>query len=121
MLALALPDRLTGTFYITIKLAAPTSPPRVFAEVPFQPGTLFFSWDALPCDEQNGVITGYNVTLSGENYYVSEIAREGVSYMRFDDLQPCMEYKFRMNAVNRAGAGPFSVPVAVYTLPVRKY
>ncbi|XP_072019217.1 receptor-type tyrosine-protein phosphatase F-like [Amphiura filiformis] len=96
--------------------AAPISPPRVYTEAPFRDGTLFFTWEPLPCDEQNGIITGYNVTLSGENYYMSEIAGPNESYKRFDNLKPCVEYKFRMNAINGAGAGPFSVPVAAYTL-----
>ena len=103
-------------------ILAPSAPPRVYSYPPLREGILYFSWEPLPCDEQNGIMTGYNVTLEGADLFVTETVSLLETSQQFDSgLLPCTEYKFRVNGINRVGMGPQSRPEVVSTVSVRKY
>jgi len=70
----------------------------------------------VPCDQQNGPITGYVV-----QYYATCDPDRDVQQTKsvvttgsiFDALTPNTEYAFQVAAVNTNGTGPFSEPVTL--------
>lgn len=78
--------------------------------------SLNISWTPPPFLDQNGIITGYNVTY--ERADVSDSVTELSATDRFiliADLTPFTNYSVRVAARTAVGAGPFSPPITVQT------
>ena len=68
------------------------------------------SWGVVPCAARNGEITGYMINYTTANDKSSNItmAQANTSNKIIAGLSPCIEYSFRVAAVNINGTGPFS-------------
>ena len=73
-------------------------------------------WEAVPCVEQNGDITGYNVTLleSGQIERVKYVD-ENVNKVIISELTPSTTYSIQVAAVNSQGTGPYSDIINITT------
>ncbi|XP_063046081.1 fibronectin type-III domain-containing protein 3A-like [Engraulis encrasicolus] len=76
------------------------------------PSRLAVRWKE-PCDH-GAEITGYNIDL-GEQLPLSV---ERTSHHVLESLQPNTTYRVRVRAVNSIGAGPYSCPLKLRTLPL---
>ena len=96
----------------TVPSAAPTSV-NVSA---LNPTALIVRWEAVPCIEQNGDITGYSVQYrvvgseSIQNMSVSEVTETTIS-----NLIPSTNHFIEVAAMNRAGIGVYSTSLVVET------
>ena len=74
------------------------------------------SWREVPCDQQNGPITGYVVqyyATCGPDRDVQQTKSVVTTGSIIDGLTPNTEYAFQVAAVNTNGTGPFSEPVTL--------
>jgi len=70
----------------------------------------------VPCDHQNGPITGYVVryyATCGPDRDVQQTKSVVTTGSIIDGLTPNTEYAFQVAAVNTNGTGPFSDPVTL--------
>ena len=72
-------------------------------------------WEAVPCIEQNGDITGYTVCVlvSGEMERVEDAG--DVNEVTISDLTPSTTYSIQVAAVNSEGTGPYSDLITIDT------
>lgn len=76
-----------------------------------------FSWKQLPCWQQNGPISGYEIHLyQGRKLQFSDriMGSDSTNY-KADDLRPGTEYGFKLAAINDAGRGEFSPILEIHT------
>ena len=69
------------------------------------------SWQPLPPEERNGIITGYNVRVLGlntEDNYVLPLVNN--TWLVVGDLHPFYAYRFSV-AAQTVSLGPFSTAV----------
>ena len=89
----------------------PSGIPQSLEVMSVQLSEVFLRWRDVPCDQQNGPITGYVV-----RYYASCGLDRDVQQTKsvvttgsiIDGLTPNTEYAFQVAAVNTNGTGPFS-------------
>jgi len=95
----------------------PTGAPPLLEVTFVQPTNVSLRWREMPCDQQNGQITGYVV-----RYYATcgphrDVQQQTKSVVKtgsiIDSLTPNTEYAFQVAAVNTNGTGPFSKPVTL--------
>ena len=74
-------------------------------------------WEAVPCIEQNGDITGYTVRVlvSGEMERVEDVVGDNVNEVIISDLTPSTTYSIQVAAVNSEGTGPYSDLIIIDT------
>ena len=77
------------------------------------------SWKPIHCRHRNGKITHYllNHKHSSMNEYLTF---ENKLEVTLDNLHPNTRYLFKVAGVNRAGTGPFSLPLELVTTGGRK-
>ena len=95
-----------GTYYLP---TAPHAPPQsvMFEYDRDSPEMVFFSWQPPPPDQQNGVITRYDIVctpssgqlVNGISYYNALNATVGM-------FTPATQYSCTITASTRAGTGP---------------
>ena len=73
---------------------------------------LTVQWEAVPCIEQNGDITGYTVRV-GEMERVEDVG--DVNEVTISDLTPSTTYSIHVAAVNSEGTGPYSDLIIINT------
>ena len=75
------------------------------------------TWNEVNCIERNGLITGYTVMISNSSitYSLTSIKR----YIILNDLVLGTVYIISVAAVNSAGRGPFSDPIALLLQPLQ--
>ena len=74
------------------------------------------SWREVPCDQQNGPITGYVVqyyAICGPDRDMQQTKSVVTTESIIDGHTPNTEYAFQVAAVNTNGTGPFSEPVTL--------
>ncbi|XP_019859087.1 PREDICTED: contactin-6-like [Amphimedon queenslandica] len=73
------------------------------------------TWNEVDCSKHNGLITGYTVIISNSSitYSVTSTKR----YIILNDLVLDTVYIISVAAVNSAGSGPFSDPIALLLHP----
>ena len=71
--------------------------------------TLTIQWGLLPCDEQNGNITGYKVTWRNKTLNISG------AEVTLTNLNSSTTYHFQVAAVNMVGTGPLKSLTATTT------
>ena len=76
---------------------------------------LTVQWEAVPCIEQNGDITGYTVRVmtSGETDRVEDVG--DVLQDTISGLTASTTYSIQVAAVNSIDTGPYSDPVTIDT------
>ena len=92
---------------------APSAPPDSVTVAGMTSSTLTVQWGMVPCIHRNGEITGYSVRYSGggSTQTVTVVEME----VTIQDLMPSTNYFIEVAAVNNAGIGPYSDPIAVDT------
>ena len=73
-------------------------------------------WEAVPCIEQNGNITGYTVRVleSGEMNRVEDVGSD-VTQVTISDLTPSTTYSIQVAAVTSEDTGPYSDLIIIDT------
>ena len=71
-------------------------------------------WDPPPFNDQNGVITGYQVNIIYQNTTIVSIITINTSIVA-NNLQEFEEYVIEVAAMTSVGLGPFSDPVSSQT------
>ena len=74
-------------------------------------------WDEVPAAQQNGIITGYNITYKSqtENDDGSVLAGRDDRQKNLTNLKEYVNYSIAVSASTVKGAGPASKPIVVRT------
>ena len=74
-------------------------------------------WNEVPADQQNGIITGYNITYQSqtENDDDSVQVNGSVRQTELTNLKEYVNYNITVFASTVKGDGPASVPIVVTT------
>lgn len=79
------------------------------------PDSIELSWSPPPPQNQNGEITGYNITVTATNTGVTFTVFSVANSTVVGSLTPFTTYIYSVAAVTNAGTGPFSSPNTVTT------
>lgn len=95
---------LLKLFYIFIE---PSSAPENFTVVELTSDSMVISWDPLPSDAQNGIITSYNFTCQAE----ADVASFVMTYpaagsYNISGFTPAATYICTVLAITAGGSGP---------------
>ena len=94
---------------------APTAPPSLTAYYVVDSTSLFFSWNAPPVDQQNGIIRHYVLALTELDTGIMFNHSTAGSNFTFMSLHPSYTYQVAVAAVT-IDSGPFSASVTLQTL-----
>ena len=85
--------------------------------------SILVSWDEVPADQQNGIITGYTITYQSqtENHNGSVSVRPNDHQKNITGLKEYANYNITVFASTVKGDGPRSSPVLVRTDQNSKY
>ena len=74
-------------------------------------------WNEVPADQQNGIITGYNITYQSqtENDNGSVQVNGSVHQTELTNLKEFVKYNITVFASTKNGDGPASVAIVVRT------
>ena len=95
-------------------IIVPTAPPSLTAYYVVDSTSLFFSWNAPPVDQQNGIIRYYIVALTELNTGFMLNHSTAGSNFTFKSLHPSYTYHVEVAAVT-IDSGPFSASIALQT------
>lgn len=73
------------------------------------PESVIASWDPPPPEDQNGIITLYNLTCQSEEYVAGTFPVEG-SYV-LSGFRPATTYNCSVLAITAGGSGPPAVQI----------
>ncbi|KAI6661081.1 hypothetical protein LOD99_13803 [Oopsacas minuta] len=98
----------------------PSSAPQNFTATADSDTSLTVSWGDVIEEDRNGIITKYRVcvriTSSGFCLSLAEVSTPTTQTI-VSGLTPNTEYRIFIRAFTSAGAGPYSTPITVITLP----
>ena len=97
-------------------LQVPSGAPQSLEAAFLQSTEVSLNWTEVPCDQQNGPITGYVVryyATCGPDRDVHQTKSVVTTGSIIDGLTPNTEYAFQVAAVNTNGSGPFSEPITL--------
>ena len=98
-----------------VSSTVPSSPPSNYTAVALSSRSILLTWDAPPVEGQNGIITGYTVTITElETGEVSTMFTESNNLTLYP-LQPFTTYGFIVLAQTVVGSGPATHFVSVTT------
>ncbi|KAI6661005.1 Phosphatidylinositol phosphatase PTPRQ-like [Oopsacas minuta] len=104
--------------YSTTSEVTPTEAPTNLQVRAITSTSTTISWEPPTLEEQNGVITGYEVIAVGQqhdtNIYEDIVSEYTLSY-KFDNLEEFHEYKLQVRARNAIGFGPYTRILTVVT------
>ena len=94
---------------------APSAAPNSVSVYAMSFTAIIVQWEAVPCIEQNGDITGYivRVLVSGEMERVEDVG--DVNEVTISDLTPSTTYSIQVAAVNSEDTGPYSDLIIIDT------
>ena len=100
---------------------APAVPPAVDTAVPTTT-TINVTWNELACQHRRGVITHYEVRYNTSDFNEDRSLTLNTTMgddtsLLIEDLEEFGNYTIEVRAHTAAGAGPYSSPVDVQTLP----
>ena len=112
------PGPYTNWIVIRTLEGAPTNPPVDVTTIAHSSTTIKLLWKAPLKQEQNGVITGYDVEITAvsNSYFAKQSVGGSYDLYTFTNLKPHREYSLRVAAKTQAGVGPFSEPITELTL-----
>ena len=93
--------------------AVPASPPENVNAVNISSTSIQVSWEPVPCIDQNGVITQYEVeynqtTFSEVSMYNTTTVNSTTFMVDLTGLEEYVVYSIRVRAYTSVGAGPYS-------------
>ena len=94
---------------------APSAAPTNVSVYAMSSTAITVQWEAVPCIEQNGDITGYIVQYGSQT---QSLSGGSVTETTISDLSPSTTYNVRVTAVNDADTGPFSNTISIMTLGI---
>ena len=96
---------------------APSAAPNSVSVYAMSSTALIVQWEAVPCIEQNGDITGYivHVLESGEMERVEDVVGDDVNNVTISELTPSTTYSIQVAAVNSEDTGPYSDLIIIDT------
>ena len=85
--------------------------------------SILVEWNDVPDFDQNGIITGYNITYRSKTENYNEFAEAGPDERQKEvtDLREYVEYDITVRASTSKGDGPDSSPITVRTDQDGKY
>jgi len=103
---------------------APVVSPEVATPVPTTT-TINVTWNELSCQDRHGVITHYEVRYNTSDFnedisLILNITMGDDTSLLIEDLEEFGNYTIEVRAHTTAGAGPYSSPMSVQTLPDSK-
>ena len=95
----------------------PGAPPENVTGQNSSSTSILVTWDEVPADQQNGIITGYTITYHSqtENDNGSVQVNSSVRQTELTDLKKYVNYNITVLASTVEGDGPASVPIVVRT------
>ena len=105
-------NQINTIFSPSVPLGAPQSLEATFV----QSTEVSLNWTDVPCDQQNGPITGYVVryyATCGPDRDVQQTKSVVTTGSIIDGLTPNTEYAFQVAAANTNGTGPFSEAITL--------
>ena len=108
--------------YALFLSSVPSSPPDNITGIVLSPTEILVTWDMVPLNDQNGIITLYEVLyqpLETFNETIKAITREvfGTEMsITLTDVQEFVNYTISVRAYTIVGVGPYSEEVMVTTL-----
>ena len=107
------------SFHFTL-CAVPEAPPANVTTSLTRRNEIDVSWDPPPLDDQNGLITCYNVCYNVEGAQAEQCVNassSSTSIILTMDISPGTTYLIRVAAATAVGLGPFSGDYRQMTLP----
>ena len=95
---------------------APSAAPTDVSVYAMSSTAINVQWEAVPCIEQNGDITGYTVRVleTGEMERVGDVG-DDVNEVTISDLTPSTTYSIQVAAVNIIDTGSYSDLITIDT------
>ena len=95
---------------------APSAAPTNVSVLNVNSTAITVQWEMVPCNEQNGDITGYTVRVleSGEMERVEDVGGD-VTQVTISELTPSTTYSIQVAAVNSIDTGPYSSLITIDT------
>ena len=98
-----------------ILISVPTATPTELIIVSTTPNAINLSWASPPRESHNGVINGYFINITTNNFEESQLLFSTEEFIAVDSLQPYTMYFYSVAAYTDAGLGPYSVIFPVTT------
>ena len=87
----------------------PSAPPTSVSASALNSTAITVQWEAVPCIDQNGYITGYSVQYGSETMSVSGDFSGGMYVI--SGLMPSTTYSIQVAAETSAGTGTYSAAI----------
>ena len=94
--------------------APSASPDNVQAEV-LSHDTVLVAWGTVPCQQRNGLITGFDINISTNGLLVKTVSVGVTTTANLTGLSPLQWYAISVAAIGEEGTGPHSAPQLVKT------
>ena len=94
---------------------APSAAPNSVSVSEVTSSSITVQWEAVPCIEQNGNITGYTVWYGSQT---QSVLGGSVTETTISNLTPSTTYNIQMAAMNDAGTGDYSNTISIMTLGI---
>ena len=104
-------------------ISEPDGPPQNVSGQNSSSTSILVMWNEVPSADQNGIITGYNITYKSqtENDNGNVQVNGSVSQTELRNLKEYVNYKITVLASTVKGDGPASDPIVVRTDQDSKY
>jgi len=104
-------------------ISEPDDPPQNVRGQNSSTTSILITWDEVPADQRNGIITGYTITYHSqtENHNDTVQVNGSVRQTELTNLKEFVNYDITMLASTVNGDGPASAPIVVRTDQDSKY
>ena len=103
--------------YVLISLSEPDSAPQNVKGQNTSSTSISVSWEAVPADLQNGIITGYNIAYQSQTENDNGVVETGPNDLQTNltGLKEFVKYNISVVAFTAKGDGPPSIIIVVRT------
>ena len=97
--------------------SAPTAPPSNVNVTDVTSSTITVQWEMVPCDDQNGTITGYSVRygVMGSSEREIEEVMGDQRMATISELAAATVYEYEVAGITTADTGAYSDPMTTLT------
>ena len=95
--------------------AVPTDPPQASPPTILNSSSVFVTWQPLPPEHQNGIVTAYVVSVSLGNDTTPQLYNTSSLSLTLVGLLPFSTYTVAVAAETDIGRGPFSASFTIHT------